>query len=437
MASAQTLLSVEAIVKDYSMPSGNPVRVLDEVSFGVQEGEFLTILGPSGSGKSTLLRIIAGLVEPSSGQVCYLDKPLTGVNPHVAMVFQSFALFPWLTVQENVELGLKSQGLGARERQERALKVIDMIGLDGFEGAYPKELSGGMRQRVGFARALVVEPDVLLMDEPFSALDVLTAENLRRDLLELWLEKRIPTKAILIVTHSIEEAVYMGDRAVILSREPARVIAQVPILLPHWREREDVRFVRLVDQIYQTLTARPAATDSVFTRRRPTPVPAVRAGSLTGMIELLDDLGGSTDLYRLGDELNMDLEDLLPIVEAVEMLGLGRVREGDVALTEPGRAFAQATVLARKELFRDTALANVPALAHIRHELERHPQQRVGAETFLGLFERYYSPEDSRRQMETLIDWGRYAELLAYDQETDQVYLEAENQELQSPLPPS
>ncbi len=435
MAGTKTLLSVEAIVKDYSMPSGNPVRVLDEVSFGVQEGEFLTILGPSGSGKSTLLRIIAGLVEPSAGRVCYLNEPLTGVNPHVAMVFQSFALFPWLTVQENVELGLKSQGLATRERQERALRVIDMIGLDGFEGAYPKELSGGMRQRVGFARALVVEPDVLLMDEPFSALDVLTAENLRRDLLELWLERRIPTKAVLIVTHSIEEAVYMGDRAIILSREPARVISQVPILLPHWREREDVRFVRLVDQIYQTLTARPATADSVFARRRPTPVPPVRAGSLTGMIELLDDLGGSTDLYRLGDELNMDLEDLLPIVEAVEMLGLGRVREGDVALTDSGRAFAQASVLARKELFRDTALANVPALAHIRHELERHPQQRVGAETFLGLFERYYSPEDSRSQMETLIDWGRYAELLAYDQETDQVYLEAENQELESQTP--
>jgi NitT/TauT family transport system ATP-binding protein len=276
---------------------------------------------------------------------------------------------------------------------------------------------------------------VLFMDEPFSALDVLTAENLRRDLLELWLERRIPTKAVLIVTHSIEEAVYMGDRAIILSREPARVISQVPILLPHWREREDVRFVRLVDQIYQTLTARPATADSVFARRRPTPVPPVRAGSLTGMIELLDDLGGSTDLYRLGDELNMDLEDLLPIVEAVEMLGLGRVREGDVALTDSGRAFAQASVLARKELFRDTALANVPALAHIRHELERHPQQRVGAETFLGLFERYYSPEDSRSQMETLIDWGRYAELLAYDQETDQVYLEAENQELESQTP--
>ncbi len=426
MAKRQTLLSVDALTKDYTMPGGNPVRVLDQISFGVEDGEFVTILGPSGSGKSTLLRIIAGLVTPSSGEVRYLDQPVSGVNPHVAMVFQSFALFPWLTVQENVELGLKSRGLSVKERHERSLRVIDMIGLDGFEGAYPKELSGGMRQRVGFARALVMEPDVLLMDEPFSALDVLTAENLRRDLLELWLEKRIPTKAVLIVTHSIEEAVYMGDRAVILSREPARVLAEVPILLPHWREREDVRFVRLVDQIYQTLTARPVAADSVFARGRPAPVPAVRAGSLTGMIELLDDLGGSTDLYRLADELNMDLEDLLPILEAVEMLGLGRVREGDAQLTETGRAFAQATVLRRKELFRDTALTNVPALAHIRHQLERHPQHRVGAESFLELFERYYSAEDSRSQMETLIDWGRYAELLAYDQETDQIYLEAE-----------
>lgn len=420
------LIALKGISKDYTMPGGLPVTVLDEISLVIREGELVTILGPSGSGKSTLLRIIAGLVPPTSGEIVYRERPVKGVNPHVAMVFQSFALFPWLTVQENVQLGLKPLGLSPKEREVKALRVIDMVGLDGFEGAYPKELSGGMRQRVGFARALVVEPDVLIMDEPFSALDVLTAENLRRDLLELWTEGRIPTKAILIVTHSIEEAVYLADRAIILSRDPARIILDVPIALPHWREREDVRFVRLVDQIYRKLTERRVEPAVSAMTKRPAPVPLVRAGALTGLVELLDDLEGRTDLYRLGDELNMDLDALLPIVETMELLGFARVHEGDAVLTSDGRAFAQASVLERKEIFREKVLENVPNLNQIQKILRQKSNHRMNQEFFLELFERYYSPEDSLRQLEILIDWGRYAEVIAYDQESGQVYVEDE-----------
>ncbi|MBY4871434.1 MULTISPECIES: ABC transporter ATP-binding protein, partial [Burkholderia] len=197
--------------------------VLDDANLSLREGEIVGLLGRSGSGKSTLLRIIAGLIEPTGGEVTYLGKPLRGPAEGVAMVFQTFALFPWLTVLQNVEAGLEALGVGARERRERALAAIDLIGLDGFENAYPRELSGGMRQRVGFARALVVDPTILLMDEPFSALDVLTAETLRTDLLDLWTQGRMPIKSVLIVTHNIEEAVFMCDRILVLSSNPGRV----------------------------------------------------------------------------------------------------------------------------------------------------------------------------------------------------------------------
>lgn len=422
----ENLLDVSHVSQEYLMPRGLPVTVLDDISLTVREGELLAILGPSGSGKSTLLRIIAGLVTPSTGTVSYSGQRIRGVSPGVAMVFQSFALFPWLTVQENVELGLKAKGLSPREREAKALAVLDMIGLDGFEGAYPKELSGGMRQRVGFARALVVDPDVLLMDEPFSALDVLTAENLRRDLLELWIDRRIPTKAIIIVTHSIEEAVYLADRAIVLSRDPARIVGEIPIALPHWRERDEYRYVRLVDEIYSLLTRRsPEAPSSAITRRPP-PVPEARTGSLTGLLELLDDLEVKTDLYRLGEALSLDVEDLLPTVEAIELLGFATVQEGDIELTEDGRLFARASLLERKGLFRDQALERVAVLSHILKVLKQKSNGKMPREFFLELFERFYGAEVAERQLDTLIDWGRYAEVFAYDTESRQVYLEAE-----------
>jgi NitT/TauT family transport system ATP-binding protein len=425
-----TVVALRGVSKSYRMPGGAERTVLSDIELEVHEGEFLALLGPSGSGKSTLLRIIAGLVPPSEGRVETRSVPATASQGGVAMVFQSFALFPWLTVLENVELGLRARGVPAAERRERAVRVIDMIGLDGFESAYPKELSGGMRQRVGFARALVVEPDLLLLDEAFSALDVLTAENLRRDLLELWLERKIPTRAIVDVTHSIEEAVYMADRVLVLRGDPARIVADVTIDLPHWRDKQDPAFLRHVDGLYGVLTRRrPEATAGPFGRLRAERLPQVPAGALTGFIELLDDRDGPADLYRLGEELSLDLEDLLPIVEAAELLGFARVVEGDIALTDVGRRFAEANLLDRKELFREAVEEAVPALGRILAVLRQKSNHKMPREFFQDIFERQLGAAQASRQLDVLIDWGRYAELLAYDDEVRQIYLEEETVE--------
>lgn len=430
MAINNILIDVQHVKKNYDLQGETNVTVLDDINLQVREGEFLAILGPSGSGKSTFLRIMAGLVNPSSGQVKYRGTPLQGVNPGVAMVFQSFALYPWLTVRENVEMGLEPLGIGPAERRRRAEQAIDMVGLDGFENAFPKELSGGMRQRVGIARALVVEPDVLMMDEPFSALDVLTAENLRRDLLELWIEKKVPTKAIILVTHSIEEAVYMADRALVLSRDPARIISDVKISMPHWRDREAPEFKRLVDQIYSTLTKRkreereqPYAPVMRGGGKR-SKVPPIRAGAMAGFIELLEETDRKIDLYQLADQLKLDLEDFLPIIEAAELLGLCRVHEGDVELTDIGRRYAEASVLDRKDIFREQVLAHVPALDQILSTLRSKSNRRMPKEFFLDIFETRYGEEEALRQLETLIDWGRYAEILSYDENSRTLFLE-------------
>ncbi|MBX5436099.1 MAG: AAA-associated domain-containing protein [Alicyclobacillaceae bacterium] len=428
------LLELNRVSKRYDAPGEQKVTVLQDIDLRIGEGEFVAILGPSGSGKSTLLRIIAGLVPATSGTVSYLGQPVTDTNPGVSMVFQSFALFPWLTVLENVELGLRYKDISPQEKRTKALNVIDMIGLDGFEGAYPKELSGGMRQRVGLGRALVMEPDILLMDEPFSALDVLTAENLRRDLLELWLEKKIPTKSIIMVTHGIEEAVYMADRAVVLSRDPATVIADIKITLPHWRERKDEPFTRLVDRIYSILTHSRAAQETVQALasgagRKFTALPHVPSGALTGFLELLDDLEIKSDLYKLADELMFELDDLLPIVEAAQLLGFATVSQGDISLTPVGKAFAAANVLERKELFRRQLKERVPIFERIRWVLDSKRNRRMPREFFLEVIRKSVGVEAAEMQLDTIIDWGRYAELFAYDETSRVLYLEDEEDE--------
>lgn len=429
----EILIDVRGVKQNYDTPSATNVTVLEDLNLQVRAGEFLAILGPSGSGKSTFLRIMAGLITPSAGQVLYKGNALQGVNPGVAMVFQNFALYPWLTVVQNAEIGLETVVADREERRRRAEQAIDMVGLDGFENAYPKELSGGMRQRVGIARALVVEPDVLMMDEPFSALDVLTAENLRRDLLELWIEKKIPTRAILLVTHSIEEAVYMADRALVLSRDPARIIADVKIALPHWRDRDAEEFKDLVDDIYSTLTMKKkephTPAQQIAAAKKHQKVPAVRAGGMTGFIELLEEAEGKVDLYQLGEELRLDLEDFLPTVEAAELLGFCKVLEGDVELTETGMKYAAASVLERKDIFRQQVLTHVPVLKQIVSVLNSKANHKMPKEFFLDIFEGRFGEEEALHQLETLIDWGRYAEILAYDEHSRSLYIETEEEE--------
>ncbi|SEB82239.1 nitrate/sulfonate/bicarbonate ABC transporter ATP-binding protein [Paenibacillus sp. GP183] len=425
----KTLIELQQICKRYDLPNQANVSILEDIQLKISEGEFVSILGPSGSGKSTLLRIIAGLVSPSQGSVIYNGQSIQGTNSGVGMVFQSFALFPWLTVLENVKLGLENKRLRDKEKMHKALSIIDMVGLDGFEGAYPKELSGGMRQRVGIGRALVMEPDILLMDEPFSALDVLTAENLKRDLLELWTEKKIPTKSIIMVTHSIEEAVYMSDRAIVLSRDPARIIADIPILMPHWRDKQEVHFTGLVDKIYSILTHRELKhTDQPEEHKKKIEkIQKVPAGALTGFIELIDDLGEKVDLYKLADQFSLDLEDFLPLVEAAQMLQFASIHQGDIELTAIGRQFADASVLERKEIFKDQVLQHVPTMEKIIWILQSKSNNKMEREFFVEIFEKHFGSEEAMHQLDILIDWGRYAELIAYDEKAKYLYLEQES----------
>lgn len=423
----QTLIELKNVQKKWNMGGSNAIPVLASINLSINAGEFLAILGPSGSGKSTLLRIIAGLTPASGGKVTYLGQEYQGVNPGAAMVFQSFALFPWLTVLENVMMGLEASSMPEETKKEKALHAIDMIGLDGFENAYPKELSGGMQQRVGLGRALVSDPDVLLMDEPFSALDVLTAENLRRDILELWRDKKIPTKTIIMVTHGIEEAVYMADRILVVSGSPARINTDMAVTLPHWRDKTDPVFISLVDTLYSQMMKR----ETGGMRKIPLPegkeiavIPHVSAGALTGFLELLEDLNEKTDLYKLANRFMMDSEDFFPIVDGATLLKFAKVVDGDIELTPDGVRFAQASVLERKELFRTQLVQNVPAVNKILAILQSKSNKRMNIEFFEDTLAHYFPPAEVKEHLDILIDWGRYAELFAYDEQSRQLFLE-------------
>ncbi|MGH9600507.1 MAG: AAA-associated domain-containing protein, partial [Terracidiphilus sp.] len=337
-----------------------------------------------------------------------------------------FALFPWLTVLENVEAPLEARGVAPAVRRERSMKMLDTVGLDGFEAAYPKELSGGMRQRVGFARALVVEPEVLFMDEPFSALDVLTAGNLRSELLELWSKKTMPTKAVFLVTHNIEEAVLLADRIIVLGRNPARIRTDFRVQLPQPRDRKSEPFAQLVDYIYKVLTRPDTAPAEAPEQQAGRPIrdqrqlsyqmlPHARPGGIAGLLELLLDKGGRDDIYRLADDLAFEIDDLFPIVDAAQLLGFLKIEEGDAAITPAGAEFANSEILRQKELFRDAALENILLLRQIRRTLETKTDHTAPEDFFLDMLGEQFSEEESQRQMETAVVWGRYAELLDYD----------------------
>jgi NitT/TauT family transport system ATP-binding protein len=423
----EPIIRAEKIEKYYAQPSQNRIQVISATDLSIVPGEILALLGPSGSGKSTMLRMLTGLSSPSAGQVFWHEKPISQAEINVSSVFQSFALFPWLTVLENVEAPLQARGVGPEERRERSMKMLDTVGLDGFEGAYPKELSGGMRQRVGFARALVVEPEVLFMDEPFSALDVLTAENLRSELLELWANKTMPTKAVFLVTHNIEEAVLLADRIIVLGRNPGHIRTDFRVQLAQPRDRKSEPFTQLVDYIYKVLTKPDVAPSDAPDRQHPDTrvrdqrqmhyqmLPHARPGGMAGLLELLLDKGGRDDIYRLADDLAFEIDDLLPIVDAAQLLGFLKIEEGDAAITASGTEFANSEILRQKELFRDAALENVLLLRQIRRALEAKSDHTVPEEFFLDMLDEQFSQEECLRQMETAVTWGRYAELFDFD----------------------
>jgi NitT/TauT family transport system ATP-binding protein len=424
------LLRAAGVCKTYRTPDRTGRLVLDRLDFTLHDGEIVAILGKSGSGKSTFLRILAGLIAPSEGRVEYRGQPVEGPVQGVAMVFQTFALFPWLTVLGNVELGLEAQGVSAAARRRRAVDAIDVIGLDGFENAYPKELSGGMRQRVGFARALVVNPDILLLDEPFSQLDVLTAETLRNDLAELWQQRRIPTKGILMVSHNIEEAVEMADRILIFSSDPGRISAEVPVALAQPRAPDSAPFRQIVDQVYTLLTTVPGRDGRRGAKPEPIGLgyrlPDAAVQQLSGLIERLTEepYHGRADLPHLADEENLVVDELFPLIDALQLLGLAHVSGGDIEVTAAGRVYADADMLTRKQMFADALLKHVPLAAHIRRVLDERPGHRAPAARFLRELEDHLSEEEAERVLETVINWGRHAEIFAYDYDDEVLSLE-------------
>lgn len=423
------LITVDNITKVFPTPEGQHL-VLDGVSIDVHDGEVLALLGKSGSGKSTLLRCIAGLSLPTTGEVEAAGKRVLGPNPSTAMVFQTFALLPWLTVQENIELGLEAQGVSAKERAKRALNAIDVIGLDGFEDAYPRELSGGMRQRVGFARALVTEPDVLLMDEPFSALDVLTAENLRSELTALITSDQFVIKSVVIVTHNIEEAVTLADRIVVLGSNPGRIKASFDVNIPRPRLRTSAQFQSYIDRVYGILTQSPSDEEAALAEPQESqdkhglgkPLPLASTDGIAGFADIMH-AEGDRSIARLADDLKLEVDDIFPLIEALELLQFANVTDGRVVLTEVGERYATAGVQPARELFRNAALENVRVIAMIVAALDRSPRHTVRGGYFLDLLGNHYGTKVSEAQLDAAIDWGRYADLFEYDDNRDELTL--------------
>ncbi len=423
-----SIIELHGVGKRFRSADGHPRPVLADVDFHLREGEIVALLGQSGSGKSTLLRIMAGLVPADAGQVRYRGQPLSGPARGISMVFQSFALFPWLTVQQNVELGLEARGVAKAERAAKAEEAIALIGLSGFEGALPRELSGGMRQRVGIARALVTEPDVLLMDEAFSALDVLTGERLREDILELWDGGHMPTQAMLVVSHNIEEAVMMADRVLIFASDPGRIRCQLSVQLPRPRDPESADVRALIDEVYALMTAgaaRPTrAAGTVDAAVAPAPLaerlPAADVARMDGLLELLADppFDGRADLPQLCEEAGLPDAELLPVAHALALLGLAQLDSGDLQLTSLGRRYVEGSHGLRRDLFGQQLVTHVPLIAHIRHSLEQEPSGEMPDKPVLRLLSEHLDDAEAGAVLQTAVSWARHGEVFEYDYNT-------------------
>jgi NitT/TauT family transport system ATP-binding protein len=428
------LMELSGVGKSFSSADGAPRQVLSHVDFALKSGEIVALLGKSGSGKSTLLRIMAGLIPADEGHARYRGQEIAGPATGVAMVFQSFALFPWLTVQQNVELGLEAQGVVPAERERRADAMLELIGLAGFGGALPRELSGGMRQRVGIARALVTNPDVLLMDEAFSALDVLTGETLRNDILELWNSNRIPTRGILMVSHNIEEAVMMADRIIILTSGPGRIGSEVPVPFARPRQAESAAVRALIDEVYGLMTMRPvleAHADVAAAAHAGYRLPQTDISRIESVLVLLAGAPflGRADLPQLAEEAELPDEELFPTYEALGLLGLAVVEKGDIALTPLGRRYVEAEQTLRQEIFGQQLLTHVPLAARIRQRLEAEPTGTLPEKPFIELLEEFMKADEAKGVLEVAVEWGRYGEVYEYDFHTGRLKLPDQQEE--------
>jgi NitT/TauT family transport system ATP-binding protein len=454
-ASLAPLIELRHVSKSYVGTEGPPVTILDDISLEVREGEMVALLGQSGSGKSTILRLMAGLTEPTQGAVLSHGMPLDGVNRSLAIVFQSFALYPWLTVQENVQVGLLQRRLTAQQEQEEIDRALELIGLSGYENAYPKQLSGGMRQRVGLARALVAQPEVLCMDEPFSALDVLTAESLRAEVVDLWRGSgHAGLKSIFLVTHNIVEAVFIATRIVIISTHPGRIRNVIANALPYPRDVNSKAFAAMVDQVHAAITAlvlpdepteaaAPAGAPGVDRTAeavpgapgrgappgaRVEPIPNVPVETIIGLLEIIEDAKETINVFDLSGRIGKEFGETIAIVKAAEMLDLVDTPKDDVLMTQAGWYFLAAPPPARKTFFRQ-AIMKLRLFQMITAHLEQSPDGRVNADSILEELATLLPYDHAAKLLETLIAWGRYAELIDFDQNTNSVYLHEASEE--------
>ncbi len=422
------IIKLHSVNKSFRSSAGSDRLVLDDVDFTLAEGEIVALLGQSGSGKSTLLRIMAGLIAADSGEVSYRGKPIYGPAAGISMVFQSFALFSWLTVQKNVELGLEALGVSPAEQTRRARAAIALIGLEGFEGSLPRELSGGMRQRVGIARALVLEPEVLLMDEAFSALDVMTGEHLRDDILELWQSGKLPTKSLLVVSHNIEEAVMMADRVLIFSSNPGRVRAELPITLSRPRQAKGPEVNKLVDTLYTEMVS-PSNNYSQDKNKTLTRasygLSTATVAEIEGVLERLvdDPFRGTADLPKLAEVSEISDNSFINAADALVLLGLASIHQGDISVTALGQRFEHGNSELRQQIMGQQIITNVPFIINMRQSLEQQSSGNMPFDNLLKVLEFSLNKSDAKRVLDAMLEWARYGNVIEVDFSKRMIYL--------------
>jgi NitT/TauT family transport system ATP-binding protein len=417
----------------FSLPGGRELKVLDNINLQIRDGEVVCLLGPSGCGKTTLLRILAGLLKPTRGEVKYKGQPVRGFNPAVSLVFQSFALFPWLTVEENIEEALKSTNLTVEKRRKRVRQIIDMIGLEGFEDTFPRELSGGMKQRVSIARALVVEPEVLCLDEPFSQVDALTAESLRAELLNIWLEEDVNPKSIFMVSHDIKEVVWLATKIIILGNMPGKVLSVLDNPLPYPRDYRDPILATLQERIYDLLAKRIMPDEEPEVKVvTPSPVkkeekveaeplealPPVQVSQIIGLLEMLDDRGGEVNLFAFANELGLEFGHAIAVAKATEMLDFVDTPRQRVLLMPLGRDFLRADVNERKVIW-GKQLLTIRLFQIFKNMVELVGDDGIPEERVVSEIEMFLPSENANTVFEFLASWGQYGELFRYDPDSE------------------